>query len=225
VLLLFDIDGTLLSRASREHAVAIHRAIEDVHGVDVRARLAPGPDVAGRTDGEIARMLLSAAGVLDATIDAHADAVRDRACELYVRLCPEDLSNAVVPGIPDLLAWLSQQPGVTLALLTGNFEPIARLKLKRAGVGRYFPDGQGGFGSDAEARAELPPVARRRAGGSPRDQTVVIGDTPRDIACAKADGLRCIAVSTGPYPAMALTEADVVCANAEELRVALSSLL
>ncbi len=78
-----------------------------------------------------------------------------------------------------------------LALVTGNFEPVARLKLARAGIGRYFPSGQGGFGSDSEDRAALPAIARRRAGPTgipyPRERTIVIGDTPRDIACARAD--------------------------------------
>ena len=100
--------------------------------------------------------------------------------------------------------------GHDLALVTGNLEPIARLKLERAGIGRYFERGQGGFGSDAEDRGELPAVARARAGGWPRERTVVIGDTPRDIACARADGVRVIAVATGPFSAEALADADAV---------------
>jgi len=80
---------------------------------------------------------------------------------------------------------------------------VARLKLRRAGLERWFRSGQGGFGSDSEDRVSLPPLARRRAGTPgrpyPREQTLVIGDTPRDIACARADGLRCVAVTTGPF--------------------------
>jgi phosphoglycolate phosphatase len=75
----------------------------------------------------------------------------------------------------------------------------------------------GGFGSDHEDRTELPAIARARAGGYPRAQTVIIGDTPRDIACARADGLRCIAVTTGQYEAGELAGADVVIAGAREL--------
>jgi phosphoglycolate phosphatase-like HAD superfamily hydrolase len=64
-----------------------------------------------------------------------------------------------------------------------------RVKLARAGIGDYFEPGQGGFGSDHLDRSELPAIARARADGWPRERTVVIGDTPRDIACARADGV------------------------------------
>jgi phosphoglycolate phosphatase-like HAD superfamily hydrolase len=225
VLLLFDIDGTLLQQASREHAVAIHQAIEDVHGVDVRRTTVPGPEMAGRTDGEIARILLSGAGVSPERIDERTEAVTRRACELFGELCPEDLSDKLVPGIDSVLGWLADQDDVILALVTGNFEPVARLKLKRAGIGRYFRAGQGGFGSDSEDRVALPAVARRRAGGVSPEAAVVIGDTPRDIACARADGARCIAVTTGPYGADALSGADRVAEDALALRAALAQLL
>ena len=62
--------------------------------------------------------------------------------------------------MPELLDELAARDDVLLALVTGNFEPIARLKLARAGIGDYFPRGQGGFGSDHEDRAALPPIAR-----------------------------------------------------------------
>ncbi len=93
--------------------------------------------------------------------------------------------------------------------------------MARAGIGRYFPAGQGGFGSDDEDRAALPAIARRRAGKNgtpyPRDRTLVIGDTPRDIACAHADDVRCIAVATGPFSVEELTDADSVAGDAREL--------
>jgi phosphoglycolate phosphatase len=224
MLLLFDIDGTLVQGASTEHAAAIHQAISEVHGIDVRHGLGPGPEVAGRTDGEIARILLSRAGVSDATIDRHAEAVRERACALYAQGCPADLSERVVPGIEAVLGRLAVREDVMLALVTGNFEPIARCKLKRAGIGRYFSLGQGGFGSDAEDRAALPGIARRRAGAVTPTQTVVIGDTPRDIACARADGSRCIAVTTGPYAAEDLQGADAVAEDAAALEELLDRL-
>ena len=118
---------------------------------------------------------------------------------------------------------------MTLSLVTGNYEAVARLKLPRAGIGRYFAAGQGAFGSDSEDRAALPPIARRRAGqlGSPypRERTIVIGDTPRDIACAHADGVRVFAVATGPYAADDLRDADAVAPAVAELRPALEQAL
>jgi phosphoglycolate phosphatase len=228
MLLLFDIDGTLVQGATAAHRDALHRALATVHGIDaagVGLTLAP----AGRTDGEIARALLLDAGVSAERIDERADEVREECCRAYASLCEDDLSRFVIDGVAELLAWLAGLDGVHLALVTGNYEPVARLKLLRAGIGRWFPSGQGGFGSDAEDRAALPPIARRRAGTPgtpyPREHTIVIGDTPRDIACAHADGLRCFAVATGPFPASQLTEAEVVGGSAEQLRDALRAAL
>jgi phosphoglycolate phosphatase len=226
MLLLFDIDGTLLNRATQAHRDALHAALHDVHGVDVesvRSPLSP----AGRTDGEIARALLLGAGISALRIDERAGAVRDSCCAAFARLCPADLSDKVFPGIPALLDWLAARGDVKLSLVTGNYEPIGRLKLGRAGIGRHFAPGQGGFGSDSEDRAALPGIARRRAGGGgiayPRQRTIVIGDTPRDIACAQADGVRCFAVTTGPYEAADLTGADAVASSAKELRELLAA--
>jgi len=228
VLLLFDIDGTLLGRATRAHSQALYAALAEVHGVELQ-QLSGVVSPAGRTDGEIARLLLLEAGVSARRIDERADAVRESCCRAYARLCPPDLSEFVLPGIPDLLAWLAGQPAVRLSLLTGNYEPVARLKLARAGVGRWFASGQGAFGSDSEDRTMLPAIARRRAGTPsrpwPRADTLVIGDTPRDIACARADGVRCAAVATGPHSPEELAEADIVVADALGLRGALESLL
>jgi phosphoglycolate phosphatase-like HAD superfamily hydrolase len=117
---------------------------------------------------------------------------------------------------------------VKLGLLTGNYEPIARLKLERAGIGGAFPVGQGAFGSDAEDRTALPAIARRRAGTDeapyPRRETIVIGDTPRDIACAHADGVRCVAVASGSFTTEALADADAVARDATELPLILQDL-
>ena len=193
MLLLFDIDGTLMKGASGAHAAALCQALQNVHGVDVEnVRLAGS--AAGRTDGEIARLYLLEAGVSAERIDARAADVQEECCRLYASLCPADLSSMVVRGMPELLASLSARDDVQLSLVTGNFEPVARMKLKAGGIGHWFAHGQGGFGSDSEDRTMLPPIARRRAGEAaglstswPRDHTVVIGDTPRDIACARAD--------------------------------------
>jgi phosphoglycolate phosphatase len=179
-----------------------------VHGVELDGVRV---EAAGRTDAAIARDLLRAAGVADAAIDARAPDVAAAAVAAYEELCPPDLSRYAAPGVGDALAALAAEPYVyRLALVTGNLEPVARRKLASAGIGHYFSAGQGGFGSDAEDRAELPAVARGRADGWPRERTVVIGDTPRDIACARADGVRVIAVATGPFSAEALADADAV---------------
>jgi phosphoglycolate phosphatase len=215
VLLLFDIDGTLLLKATRAHAQAVVEAVRAVYSPEER------PDVkieaAGRTDLDIARQLALLGGVTPERFDAGRDDFRAAAVEAYARLCEDDLSAHVAPGVIDVLGTLTARDGVRLAVLTGNLEPIAHLKLARAGLGGFFERGQGGFGSDHEDRLELPAIARARAGGYPREQTVIIGDTPRDIACARADGVRCIAVATGPFAVEELTGADVVLHSARDL--------
>lgn len=228
LLLLFDIDGTLVQGATTAHAEALHRALRAVHGIDPAATRS-GRSVAGRTDNEIARLILLAAGVSAERIDSRADAVREQCCRIYATLATEDLSHTVLPGIPELLADLRQREDVRLGLLTGNFEAVGRMKLSQAGLGDYFADAVGAFGSDSEDRTMLPAIARRRAGSPrrphPRQRTIVIGDTPRDIACARADGVRCIAVTTGPHAAPALREADHVASGGPELGALVQRLL
>lgn len=227
-LLLFDIDGTLLAGATAAHRDALHLAIERVHGVRTERfdfDVAP----AGRTDGEIARLLLTGVGIPPDEVDALADDVAAETASAYAELCEPDLSAFVIDGIPALLAWLTSIEGVRLALVTGNYEEVARLKLTRAGIGDWFAPGHGAFASDAEDRLRLPEIARERSGEGgrpfPREATILIGDTPRDIACARADRLACIAVSTGPFTPDLLTGADAVARGATELRDALTAWL
>ena len=177
-------------------------------------------EVAGRTDGAIVRDLLLGAGVEEAAADARWAEVQAAALEAYEELCPADLSDRVAPGVGELLAALAGRSGeFRLSLVTGNLEPVARVKLGRAGIGGYFEPGQGGFGSDHLSRAELPAIARGRASRPPwpRERTVVIGDTPRDIACARADDVRVAAVATGPFAVEALADADAVVDDARAL--------
>src|SRR3954471_7648405 len=214
LLLLFDIDGTLLQRASVEHAQALREAAGEVHGVDLLS--VDAVEYAGRTDLAIMRDLLALAGVSQVRREEAVQA----AVEAYERLCPADLSAKVAPGMVELLSELSARSDeFRLSLVTGNLEPIARLKLERAGVGHFFAAGQGGFGSDDEDRGRLPAIARARAADPPwpRERTVVIGDTPRDIECARADQVRVAAVATGPFAVEQLADADAVADDARAL--------
>ncbi len=207
MLILFDIDGTLLLGTPRAHTAALARAMGDVFGVAVGA-----PDVvavrpAGRTDQEIARLVLRGRGVPDARITASMPRWMDRAAELYPVIDADHADPVVAPGAAASLARVAAGPA-TIALLTGNIERIAHAKMARAGLGGWFPRGRGAFGSDHERRDALVPiaVARERA----PVPAVVVGDTPRDIACARAAGARSIAVTTGAYDASALAHADAV---------------
>jgi phosphoglycolate phosphatase len=216
LLLLFDIDGTLLQKASVEHGAALRAAAEAVHGVTLDGTV----DYAGRTDAAIVRDLLRLAGVPGEVVTERWAQVQAAAVDEYERRAPADLSDKVAPGIPALLEELAGAPETyTLALVTGNLERIAHSKLRRAGIGHHFQPGQGGFGSDHEDRGELPRIARERASDPawPRERTVVIGDTPHDIACARVDRVRVAAVATGPYGATDLAGADAVADDARAL--------
>ena len=210
LLLLFDIDGTLLQRASHEHALALREAAGAVHGVDVLE--IDTVEYAGRTDIAIARDLLAAAGVTD--VDAHWDQVRSRAATAYERLCPPDLSAKVAPGrVPALAGHRQSGAGRAAEARAGR-----RRALLRAGPGRVR----------LRPRGPRPP-ARDRAGARlrsavPRERTVVIGDTPRDIECARVDEVRVAAVATGQYPVTALADADAVVDDARALAPVLADL-
>jgi phosphoglycolate phosphatase len=219
-LLLFDIDGTLMLKASRAHAEALHAALRRVHHL---REIPEGKiEAAGRTDDAIARQILTLAGVSAERIDEHAAEVRVQACAEYRRLCPADLSEHVAPGALELLEKLSARDDIMLSLVTGNLECVARRKLDAGGLGHFFAPGQGAFGSDSEDRTDLPALARERAGDIAPEKTVVIGDTPRDIACARADGTHCIAISTGPFRATDLHGADIVIDMLREVPTALT---
>lgn len=119
LLLLFDIDGTLLQRASVEHALALMDAAARVHGVD--GLESHGVEAAGRTDGAIVRDMLAAAGVPGAEADARWGEVQAAAVDAFSVSCPADLSARVAPGVSELLPALAARTDeFRLSLVTGN---------------------------------------------------------------------------------------------------------
>jgi len=207
MLVLIDIDGTLLLGTPQAHTAALAAAAEDVYGVPVTAEDVRAIGPAGRTDREIARLVLSRQGLADDAILAGLDRWVARAGDIYPALEPGFAPPRRAPGAHEALARL-RAVGASLALLTGNLEPIAHAKMAAAGLGDWFARGRGAFGSDHERRDALVPIALAREGRAM--DVVVVGDTPRDIACARAGGARCVAVTTGPHEAAALAAADAV---------------
>lgn len=197
-LLLFDIDGTLVDTQG-----AGLRALIDAVGeaFDVPEHRVPDLDLAGSTDSGILRSLLPSLGIVMSERNMERF-FRTYLAALEAELRDDNFTGELLPGVAPLLNHLDQDPGVSLGLLTGNIELGARLKLQRFGISHYFPTGA--FGDDHHDRDHLGPIALERmeavAGRrfSP-DRVVVIGDTPRDIACARAFGARCACVATGTY--------------------------
>ena len=104
-----------------------------------------------------------------------------------------------------------------IALLTGNSEPVARVRMERLGLDGIFSQGQGAFGCEREHRIDLIGHARARAGNRPADETWTVGDTPTDVSSAHAAGVRCVAVASGRFEEAALAGAELVVHRLEEL--------
>jgi phosphoglycolate phosphatase len=218
-LALFDIDGTLLEAPSRIHARAIEDASLAVYGVKLEAPREGADALEGMTSPLVARMRLREAGLTDADIDPGWPAWREAMIRTYLELqrsLPEQRPFADAEEALETLV----AAGVGIGLLTGNFRAVAEAKLRVAGAWHdAFDLAQGAFGDDAEERDELGRVARRRAG--PGTLLVIIGDTPRDVACARTASARAIAVATGGFPRDALADADLVAGDLAETTAAL----
>jgi phosphoglycolate phosphatase-like HAD superfamily hydrolase len=100
---------------------------------------------------------------------------------------------------------------IRLALLTGNPESMAHVRMERLALSRFFPHGQGAFGCDGETKRELSALARERAGDWPAGETVAVGDTPHDAESAHESGIRSIVVRSGRDDAGSFPLADAIC--------------
>lgn len=207
-LILFDIDGTLLT-TNGAAGRAFHRALLEVYGT-------AGPidsySFNGKTDPQIARDLLRHDGLDDDAID-----------EGFPRLWPTYLSGLAAAlehpdhrthtyvGVDALLTALEDRTDrAVVGLLTGNIERGAAMKLSSCGLDGRFA--LGAYGSDHEVRSRLPAIAVRRAhelsGHEFRGTDIVIvGDTPFDVTCGRSLGVRAVAVATGGHDAAVLRAA------------------
>lgn len=202
-LLLFDIDGTLVDTGGKGMA-ALRKTALEVFGGD-----GPPLDLAGSTDLGILENLYAHFGLGASDEQSHAF------FEAYHRHLADSLETnlgegRVLDGAMDLLEKLATRSHAQLALLTGNTETGAKIKLSHYGLGGHFPFGA--FGSDRANRNELGVIALARALAFTGrqyhpDRVLIIGDTPKDIACAHAIGARCLAVATGQFTAAQLAEA------------------
>jgi phosphoglycolate phosphatase len=195
---LWDIDGTLVDSGGLGRDVFVD-AFEQVTGAPPE-QLVP---FAGRTDLEIAADLLERAGIAsdDGVLDAFSDAL-----ERAMAAQTEELQRRgrALPGARASLDRLAREPGVVQSLLTGNIISNARAKLGIFGLDRFVDFEIGAYGSDHRRRGELVAIAcdraeRRLGVAIPRAHTVLIGDTPLDVAAAKEAGARAVGVATGPF--------------------------
>ena len=216
MLVLFDIDGTLL-RSRGIGIRSMEEALEELHGVPVNAR---SVDVSGRLDPHVFKEICE-----HHDLPSHADALQAFREAYVARMaCAFEMdtwSNAM-PGAIDLVRIVHDHPEITSAVMTGNIEPTSWMKLEDAGFDRTWFE-FGVFGDEGETRRDLPVVARARHQDrsgllvDPR-QTIVIGDTPKDVDCAHHSGCIAIAVATGQIPIADLhaSGADLVLESLEQ---------
>jgi phosphoglycolate phosphatase-like HAD superfamily hydrolase len=207
-LLLFDIDGTILTssigRSAMQQALArcCGRSLSTAH-----------ISFAGKTDPQIVREILSTNGFAVAEVAALLPEVLAAYVEAaHQHMQPDAVT--ILPGIHGLLDHLAERDEVQLALLTGNLEVTAYLKLEAAGLDGYFPFGA--FGSDHADRAALPPIAVHRAHthrghAFAGKNVVIIGDAENDVRCGRGVGAFSVAVCTG------LTDRATLAAEAPDL--------
>ncbi len=195
-VLLFDIDGTLISSLGAGKA-ALESALTELFGLE---RLRGTVTYSGRTDTAIGTDLLALHGIEPSLAN------RQKLHEGYLKNLPEALrtrEGRVLPGVAGLLDTLAASDDVALGLLTGNIRRGAETKLNHYGLYRYFAFG--GFGDELHDRDEVAHAAltatTERLGKTPALEKVwVIGDTPLDVKCARAIGAKVLAVATGLHP-------------------------
>jgi phosphoglycolate phosphatase-like HAD superfamily hydrolase len=226
-LLLWDIDGTLLSTGTIGR-----RAIMLAVSVALGTGTLPALDLGGKTDPQIATELMHLFGMSPAEIDALLPEVITAVEENLVGTEAEIVREGhLKPGVAELLERLADAPGVVQSLLTGNLAANAAVKVGAFGLQRWLDLEIGAYGSDHADRTELVPIAlerarRLRGEHYEPDEVWVIGDTANDLACARAGGVRCLLVGTGTHghEAVAGLDADAVLEDLSDLDAVLSAL-
>ena len=231
-LVLWDIDGTLVQAGDvgRDIFTEAFQAVLGRAPDQVAARMLA---MAGRTDPEIALEFLAAHEIAEAEGERHLPAFSEAlATALAARAALIRERGRALPGARETLAALGRSDGVVQSLLTGNVQPNALLKLASFELDGYLDFDVGGFGSDNRHRPSLVEVARTKAErkygtGFEGRATVLVGDTPLDVAAGRAGGARVVAVATGPYGVAELeaTGADAVLADLRDTEAALAAIL
>ncbi len=225
-LILFDIDGTLLKVGDTDHQMAFVSAMRQVYGLPATL---DGVPLAGMLDSQIARLSLSRHGLTEDEIDADLAKMIETMGEHYAEaIAEQNRLERVLPGVIEVARRL-QGERFALGVLTGNARSVAHVKLAAAGILQYFEFGA--FGDSARERGHLVEVAwseaRSRYGlnFAPR-QTLLIGDTPRDIEAARANQTRVMAVATGRFSLDQLVshEPDALFADLSDVDAVLSAI-
>ncbi len=208
-LLLFDLDGTLMLSGGAGSR-AMDRAMKKRFGIDEAFRNIK-PD--GMTDPMIFRQMFEQFGLEFDDVDQVVNELAEQYRVFMLDEMPRSEKAVLMPGVVEFLTELQSRENIQLALLTGNFEPTARIKLARFDLNRFFPFGA--FASDHPDRSKLPPIALERAQAHAGCEigmgrhVYIIGDTPKDVKAALDNGLTAVGVATLNY-----TQEDLKAAGA-----------
>lgn len=210
----FDIDGTLMTCPDRVHWDGMYRAIREVYRLDANLESIP---YHGKTDVAILRIALNGEGLSDAAfyeaLPQALTVVREHVSANYDRITPK-----VCPGIPEVLSEI-HNAGRLLGVASGNLEEVGWHKIQAAGLRQFFQFGS--FGDSHELRAGIFDHAATRAKAILGSDAGVcfVGDTPEDIAAARAVHAKIIAVGTGKfsYEALSAHTPDLCCISCAEL--------
>lgn len=197
LLLLWDIDGTLLKSGGFGR-----RVIHEVYRAEFGEQAPSGVAFAGRTELAIVRDYLGPRADEPTIVAGFMDRFRVAAHERGSTFMRD--GGAVLPGAREALERFAGRGDVVQSLLTGNLETIARIKLSESDLLRLVDFGVGAFGDDHIERGDLVPVAQKKAAAQYGVEfagaaTVLIGDTPKDVAAALEHGARVIGVASGEY--------------------------
>ncbi len=207
-LLLFDIDGTLISVEKTASRLMLRRVVEEVFDIELPQDFVF--HLGGKTDYQIMTETAQRLDIPTKHVEERRTKIQDKLVE-HTSPLSNTAQMQILSGVQDLVAELHEREDVTLGLLTGNIEATAYLKLRPHGLDAVFPFGA--FGNDHIDRAALPPIALHRANtragraAFTSDNTVIIGDTLNDIRCAKAHNIKVVAVATGHDSAETLRNA------------------
>ena len=221
-VILFDIDGTLIKPARRgEYRGLINQMLIDAFGTCGRISEV---DFGGRTDLAIYREALECEGITVTEIRSRLGELEAAMVAILEQLSAQGDLFRLCPGVRELLDALSGDSRFITSLLTGNVEKLAEAKLRLVDIWGYF-ESRGAFGSDAIERDHLPAIAAARVSEHigiqlPPEKFIIVGDTPRDISCARHFGARVVAVASGLHTEEQLAhfEPDAVLPNLTGVR-------